>query len=686
MSFCDDCRSLNLSTLLEATKGEVESLQQDIQRWTLKSLRKSAETCHLCQLVLKIVDFHDPMPPETPPDEFFCYLTISGYGDILSMKSGEIISSEILLGYSSNDVEQIPRLYIDVTTANQARRVTLPCGLQMKASDSSVNRSTVLRGRLVSSQVDISLLLAWIKMCPDLHGAICASPRILNETENFRIRVIDIERLCIVDLPRDAEYVALSYVWGSAHQQRLLLENWEAFTKPFGLREIAGKLAKAIRDTMSLVEQLGQRFLWVDAICIIQDDPVDLGVQIQHMNMVYGCAALTVVAASGSDSNAGLPGLNPNSRKSLAIEHEIQGVRLVTSLPDFASSLEKSVWDSRGWTMQEKVLSKHLLIFTEYQVFYHCNSATWCEDAIWESQDACIQLSQGIDISSPDKASRALPHPSVTGLQKYSHFVKDYRSRQLSYESDALNAFMGALTALGRELNTSFIWGLPESAFNETLLWRSRIQKSSLRREQFPSWTWLGWKESELPGLTEFPTVGTGHIETIGHVQWHRVTTDGSQQLIGPPPTTYRELPRLNSLMVPKVLLQNLLRFWARSAYLFVGREPEAKDERKPNFSRYGCPDYTVRFQKEDGQVVRLASISLHEDWRRCQPDLLEFILVCERRSRDPWDSRRVVEGLDLMLIETKEGVSYRVQVTHQSIMKAWWEYIQPVWRVVTLG
>ncbi|PMD42787.1 HET-domain-containing protein [Hyaloscypha variabilis F] len=660
MSFCDDCRSLDLSTRLKVTKGTVQTAQtsdeQDLRKWTLKSLRKSAETCDLCQLFLKAVHFHDRMLPETPPDNLLCRLVIKDYGDILSMQSGEIIPPEILLGYESNDVEQILRLYIYVETLNQARPLMLPCGFQMKAPDSSVNRSTVLRGRVVDSQVDNSLLLKWIKMCPEFHGSICAPARILDETDNLKMRVIDIERLCIVDLPRDAEYVALSYVWGNAQQQLLLLENLEELTQPFGIREIAGKLPKTIRDAMNLVEQLGQRFLWVDAMCIIQDDPVDLDVQIQHMNVVYGCATLTVVAASGSDSNAGLPGLNSNSRKLLAIDQEIQGVRLITSLPDFTRSLGDSVWDSRGWTMQEKVLSKHLLIFTEYQIFYHCNSATWCEDAIWESQDPYIQLSPGIDISSPDNASRALPHHSFTGLRKYSHFVTDYRSRQLSYQSDALNAFMGALTALGRELNTSFIWGLPESAFNDTLLWRSPIQKASLRREQFPSWTWLGWKDSVLPGLMRFPTVDAEHVETVGHVQWHRVTSDGSQQLIGPSPTTYFELPRFDDSMAPKVPPQNLLRFRARSAYLFVGREPKADDARESTFARYGCPNYIVGLQNEDGKVTHLSSISLHEDWRRSQPDLLEFILICERRTRNPWDKGEVVEGLDLMLFLKRGG------------------------------
>ncbi len=138
--------------------------------------------------------------------------------------------------------------------------------------------------------------------------------------------------------------------------------------------------------------------------------------------------------------------------------------------------------------------------------------------------------------------------------------------------------------------------------------------------------------------------------------------------------------------MAPKVPLQNLLRFWARSVYLFVGREPKADDARESSFRRYGCPSYIVGLQNEDGKVTHLSSISLHEDWRRSQPDLLEFNLIRERRTRNPWDRGEIVEGLDLMLVETKEGVSYRVQLTYKLVSKVWWEYIRPVWRVVALG
>ncbi len=308
---------------------------------------------------------------------------------------------------------------------------------------------------------------------------VCTLPQKRDETSELTIRVINVEQLCIINLPKDCEYVVLSYVWGKTAQLRLLRENYGNLSQPFALRALLDTFPRTIADAITLVRQLGERFLWVDSLCIIQDSPEDLAVQIQHMDIVYGCASLTIVAAASSDSDAGLPGLRPNSRKILDIDQEIEGIPVITALPSFADSIVDSVWESRGWTMQEKVLSKNLLIFTEYQIFYHCNKATWCEDAIWEYETPLIQLQGGRGTMSPDLPRCALPHQNLTSLGKYAHLVSGYHGRQLSYENDALNAFTGALTTLGKDLNTSFIYGLPESAFDQTILWRSPIQNEA---------------------------------------------------------------------------------------------------------------------------------------------------------------------------------------------------------------
>jgi hypothetical protein len=60
---------------------------------------------------------------------------------------------------------------------------------------------------------------------------------------------------------------------------------------------------------------IGERYLWVDSLCIVQDDPQEKHGQIANMDAIYGNAILTINAAAGQDANAGLPGVRPLSRK-----------------------------------------------------------------------------------------------------------------------------------------------------------------------------------------------------------------------------------------------------------------------------------------------------------------------------------------------------------------------------------
>ncbi|CAL3972318.1 unnamed protein product [Diplocarpon coronariae] len=673
MPLCILCEKLNLSTVFREREPSNFS---PIHTLPLLSLRDSAESCDLCTLFLSLVDFQSLRLQHTDPSSLACRIYLMDYGAIHSHKDGSAVDPVNGVWWEDRVTESVPRLHIDVDAQDGSIPVILPCGLQLKAGDGSEGKEEVLRGRIVQPELDLSLLKRWIGMCKGGHEAICNPGKMSDESDGITLRVIDTVEMRIVDLPSTAEYVVLSYVWGATKQLRLLHGNLEAFTKPFGLERPRENIPRTILDAMELVARLGERYLWVDALCIIQDDPADLAEQIQHMNDVYGCASLTIVAASGSDSNAGLPGLRADSRKSLIIDEEIQGVKLVTALPIFTSAVSASVWETRGWTMQEKVLSKRLIIFTAFQVFYHCNSAAWCEDAIWEPEHPYFVIRPGIGTMSPALQRTSLPSRTFTGMRKYAHLVTGYHTRQLTHQSDALNAFTGALTALSKELKTPFLWGLPKSLFDDTMIWQTPLHNPSLRRPGFPSWSWLGWKASDLPGDLEYPAIRSQHVETVSMVQWHEVTADGQQKLIGNPPTQYHTLPQLpNPTRAYRVPLQHLLRFWALSAPLYVCREPLESTkftfEGQPSFvsfRQYGCENYAVGVREPDGEVKSFARVSLHTEWRKSQPDLLEFILISKRRSTDLWDASQINEGVDLMLVETKNEISYRVQLTRENI------------------
>jgi hypothetical protein len=135
--------------------------------------------------------------------------------------------------------------------------------------------------------------------------------------------------------------------------------------------------------------------MWVDCLCIIQDDAADKHKFIPQMDSIFGIASVTIVAASGVDANAGFPGIKLGSRTREQIPFTIKGVSLLRTLDlegpaawnrgDWPSYLGDTVWYNRGWTFQEKLFSSRALIFTSEQVYWECQKATWREDGLWET-------------------------------------------------------------------------------------------------------------------------------------------------------------------------------------------------------------------------------------------------------------------------------------------------------------
>lgn len=74
-------------------------------------------------------------------------------------------------------------------------------------------------------------------------------------------------------------------------------------------------MPKTIADTMALALELGEQYLWVDVLCIIQDDNKDKKEQIAQMDLIYAGALFTIIAAGGSNAQSGLPGLLEGTRK-----------------------------------------------------------------------------------------------------------------------------------------------------------------------------------------------------------------------------------------------------------------------------------------------------------------------------------------------------------------------------------
>jgi hypothetical protein len=382
-----------------------------------------------------------------------------------------------------------------------------------KTSDFSTKRENNVQtapnsefsGRLMNEvQVDLGLFAYWIEHCERLHGEKCTEslwpatvPRNL-----ISLLVIDVKKMCIVEAPKDCAYIALSYCWGRAKTLKHVVGNSKQLRKDGALS--GAKIPNTIRDAITLVNGVGESYLWVDALCIIQDDDAARNVQLAQMGLIYSLAKFVIVAASGKDVDAGLPGIRPHTRNVSQEVLEIGGKTLITVIDGpYYGGVGKSQWITRGWTLQEKVLSKRALIFTDQQVYWRCWGATWLEETVLE------------DVTNPT----FLRTPALTDAADidfsialrdyyylYQMLVSNFIRRQLSFDSDIVNAFDGIAQALCAINNDTFHWGLPESGFRFALSWRLTgparrnkalcpvfLKDTSVIGVPYPSWSWTAW-------------------------------------------------------------------------------------------------------------------------------------------------------------------------------------------------
>lgn len=207
--------------------------------------------------------------------------------------------------------------------------------------------------RIKERQVDFELLKNWLRCCQEWHGDSCDKP--IFEIKEVKMppyfKVIDVYKQCIVDVPPHSRYLALSYVWGSVKPLSAIRSNILDLQQPGSLIAHSNNIPTTIKDAIDLVTRLGERYLWVDSLCIVQDDDPDTKqAMISVMDIIYGNALMTIIAASGDNANAGLPGVSYGSRnRSQAIESIKPGMKL-TYARNLADLLQSSTYQSRAWT------------------------------------------------------------------------------------------------------------------------------------------------------------------------------------------------------------------------------------------------------------------------------------------------------------------------------------------------
>ena len=221
----------------------------------------------------------------------------------------------------------------------------------------------------------------WLDDCVAKHGC-CHTKKL----PRLPTRVIDVgssggqnPRLLETDR-RPAHYLALSHCWGTQTafegHTRLLQSNLQDLLTEIPIASIS----KNFQDAIEVVRKLKFKYLWIDALCIIQDSKSDWENESARMNDVYECSHLTLVATSAGSSNDGFLERSKPSVVDLPYRDDtdptIEGTfsisRCVTRLS--WKLVDQTAWNTRGWTFQERLLSRRLLHFTSAMLFWECRA------------------------------------------------------------------------------------------------------------------------------------------------------------------------------------------------------------------------------------------------------------------------------------------------------------------------
>ena len=117
-----------------------------------------------------------------------------------------------------------------------------------------------------------------------------------------------------------------------------------------GLQDVQQDLPRTIRDAIELVNKIGEHYLWVDSLALVADDQEDLTYGIQQMDLIYEQSILNIVAATGSDASAGLPGVCEDSQQFNQYGEEVlPGVKLTCQYQPTAY-MKVSKYATRAWT------------------------------------------------------------------------------------------------------------------------------------------------------------------------------------------------------------------------------------------------------------------------------------------------------------------------------------------------
>ncbi|KAI9866181.1 MAG: hypothetical protein M1813_001742 [Trichoglossum hirsutum] len=341
----------------------------------------------------------------------------------------------------------------------------------------------------------------WIHACLDDHEQCCSRDPDFTPTRLIDVGEVgdDLQLYLQNTLEVGVKYTALSYCWGGDQPVRTTKSTLKENCK----RIEFSSLPKTLQDAVTCTRNLEYRYLWVDSLCIIQDDPEDMAREIATMPSVFGEASVTICAASATDCKQGflenrphssandtyrwmLPFRSPQGKKGtiLLSYNRGRGGYAINVIPDEHIC-------TRGWTLQETLLARRMLVFGKRDVRWTCRGVhhldEWCMPLFENAaRDYDIRnYSPAGELKSPF-TDRLMSRDGI--LYEFIALVTLYASRKLSLYEDRLTAISAIAQSYSGTIQARYLAGLWDYNLVTQLLWKrgEDYQRVLERDEEVP--------------------------------------------------------------------------------------------------------------------------------------------------------------------------------------------------------
>lgn len=318
---------------------------------------------------------------------------------------------------------------------------------------------------------------------------------------------------------RAFDYCALSYCWGGDQSYKTTMDKLTEYHENIDIP----RTAKTIHDAVTVTSSLGLRYIWIDALTIIQDSEEDKIQELSRMPGIYKGAFITLVASSAASSSEGflqerklqnsvfrLPFRCPSGILSSVYLYEMP------KKDDSDDPVQK-----RAWCLQESILSPRIIKFSGDRVHWNCHTPLeamsehgWYQYGLSNQDHALIEKLNSV--KSLTVSSNAItdstkefilarvkiawpPKELDSALQEWMRIISRYSQRQLTVPSDKLVALAGVAAEFAHSIAASpdgfpsqYAAGLWYRDLERQLLWKRTSQTLPTRPQAYyaPTWSW----------------------------------------------------------------------------------------------------------------------------------------------------------------------------------------------------